>query len=708
MNSAFSLILILSAISGSQAFSDLHPCFSGVCSFDLSRTNPGTQGSVTLSGDSNAISDITEVTGWTVLNCHPTEVVQKIRIVCTSPGKGCDHLDLDGGAEGKIIRLPQTCSKTPFVRVVKTWVHEDQSIPRVFVNQLDRREVVPVVRGLEFDADFDAIDHTKRGKVYIDFEAESKPKNLSGIATLSGTKREIEIQELHRRGWRDAWEYAKQKLTRAKNVVVMGVRFPMHGLGGAVEECAQFIANNRPDFCDVIESTGSQAQDFSDNGIHTEFPFKINKEVPLISGSVECGPVKASGDININLDGDLLFRISSKRPLDVAKRTLVPRDADFTSVTASVTGEIGATLDINANIAAEWDSNEQHLFHVGIPGLDLGVFTIGPMLQLRARAVAKLNIDANAQFGVRYNMKNVQVTLPPKPGQSIFEVESVQKPLTLSAGGSVHSEASIELHVIPRIVIGITMAADKLHSDVFVDVDLFAKASLTIDVEGQVSNQKLPGKSEEGQDADQGQDQTPDQGDNQGAVDQYSNQDQGQGQYQDQVQRRDVPSRRSRFAAIHRRYDAPQADLTRRDAAGSISGCFNLTGGVTVSVGADAKIPGFDEWIDKKTLVETDFNIMKPICKSASFESSPSSSSVSGAVPNASSDTMQRRAAQSIPDANASGWTLGSLLEKSKGLTKKCAVKVDTSKLKKFVMDEMVALVPTVPKWNDQRGGLKA
>ncbi|KAL0960596.1 hypothetical protein HGRIS_005629 [Hohenbuehelia grisea] len=681
MNSAFSIILLLSAIGGSQAFNDLNPCFSGLCSFDLSRINPGTQGSVTLSGDSNAISDITEVTGWTVLNCHPTEVVQKIRIVCTSPGKGCDHLDLDGGAEGKIIRLPQTCSKTPFVRVVKTWVHEDQSIPRVFVNQLDRREVVPVVRGLEFDADFDAIDHTKRGKVYIDFEAESKPKNLSGIATLSGAKREIEIQELHRRGFWDAWEYAKQKLTRVKNVVVMGVRFPFYGLGGAVEECAQFTAYNRPDYCDAIESTGSQAQDFSDNGIHREFSLPIDKKIPLINGDVECGPIKASGDININLEGDLLIRVSSKRPLDVAKRTLVPRDAEFTSVTTIVTGEIGATLDINANIAAEWDSDEQQLLSVAIPALDLGVFAIGPMLQLRARVVAKLNIDANAQFGVRYNMKNVQVTLPPKPGQSIFEVESIQKPLTLSAGGSVHSEGSIELHIIPRVAIGITMAANRVHSDVFVDVDLLARATLTVDMDAQVSNKELPAMSEEGQD------------DAEGLDDVYSNQGQSQSQ-----ERRDMLSSHSRFTAVHRRYN-PQNALARLHSAASMEGCFNLTGDISINVGADAKLPGFDEWLGKKPVASTgEFNIMKPICKSMKVGFSPVGSNDRRAI--SGRTTVYKRAHRAAPSTagtKAGGWTLNSLLAKSK-ISKKCAVHVE-SKLKDFFKDEMAALVPTVPRW---------
>ncbi|KAL0960594.1 hypothetical protein HGRIS_005627 [Hohenbuehelia grisea] len=624
MNSAFSLILLLAAISGSQArFNDLNPCFSGVCSFDLSRTNPGTRGSVTLSGASNAISDITEVTGWTVLDCHPTEVVQKIRIVCTSPGKGCDHLDLDGGAEGKIIRLPQTCSSTPFVRVVKTWVHEDQSVPRMFVNQLDRREVTPMVRGLEFDANFDAIDHTKRGKVYIDFEAEAKPTTISGKGFLPHPVTENELER--RNVVDDVVDRVRRAADELINTASVGASIATFNLGGAVEKCYKLPENERPSICDVVDSAATTAEDISTNGlIHSEKPVKFKEHIPILGVKMKCGAVNADSKISVDVDGDLLFKVSSKRPLDVAKRTLVPRDEDLLSMTTIVTGEIGAVLNIDANIKAHWDTKEQPLMSVGLPGLDMGIFKIGPMVQMRARAVTDLKINGKAKFGVRYNLKKLQVTLPPKPDQSIFEVETIDQPLSLSAEGEIHAQGSIAVHVIPRLALGITMVQDQLRSDVFVDVDMQGKAVVTIDAEGKINNHRSKVPQISGGDNKQHKNTynsynskygtdglgtslgdevvIPLNGDQDNSDQKNETDGLGTSLGDEVVIPRSV-ARSNRFASIHRRHLAP------RDASASIKGCLDVSGGITVSIGSDGKIPSFNEWIGKEPLVKKDFKM---------------------------------------------------------------------------------------------------
>ena len=68
---------------------------------DLTTTKP------TQSGPSHAITDVTQAAGWTTVHCHPNKTEQDIRVVCTSPSAECGHLFANGGAEGKIVRLPE-------------------------------------------------------------------------------------------------------------------------------------------------------------------------------------------------------------------------------------------------------------------------------------------------------------------------------------------------------------------------------------------------------------------------------------------------------------------------------------------------------------------------------------------------------------------------------------------------------------------------
>ncbi|SRR6266576_2022639 len=56
------------------------------------------------------ISDITTAAGWEIMDCDQNAVEQDIRLVCTSSAAACGHLYSSGGAEGKIVRLPESVS----------------------------------------------------------------------------------------------------------------------------------------------------------------------------------------------------------------------------------------------------------------------------------------------------------------------------------------------------------------------------------------------------------------------------------------------------------------------------------------------------------------------------------------------------------------------------------------------------------------------
>lgn len=151
-------------------------------SYFITNRGPRLSCLVLQTGPPSAISDITEVAGWVVLNCTSDNTTQDLRLVCASGTDDCDHLYL-GGAEGTIVRLPSNvripeplperlflsiypcfdqCGKGPFARVAKSWVSEDQGIPDHVARRLVKRDgVLPQVQALSLDPHFHKVDVQK-------------------------------------------------------------------------------------------------------------------------------------------------------------------------------------------------------------------------------------------------------------------------------------------------------------------------------------------------------------------------------------------------------------------------------------------------------------------------------------------------------------------------------------------------------------------
>ena len=63
----------------------------------------------------NTISDITTAAGWEILDCSPDAMKQDIHLVCQDTNTDCDNLYANMGAEGKLVRLPNSvCIHTLF------------------------------------------------------------------------------------------------------------------------------------------------------------------------------------------------------------------------------------------------------------------------------------------------------------------------------------------------------------------------------------------------------------------------------------------------------------------------------------------------------------------------------------------------------------------------------------------------------------------
>ncbi|KLO17571.1 hypothetical protein SCHPADRAFT_160949 [Schizopora paradoxa] len=146
-------------------------CLGGSCSFEVEESPTSLGGIIELSGSSSAISDITPTAGWQILNCTDSTNSQAIRLVCEDESKGCAHL-FQNGAQDTVIRLPDDCGNSPFVRVADHWVPDDQSIPSELASKLRRRDgTIPQVHVLQIDDDFNRTS-SLQGPINFNFRAQ--------------------------------------------------------------------------------------------------------------------------------------------------------------------------------------------------------------------------------------------------------------------------------------------------------------------------------------------------------------------------------------------------------------------------------------------------------------------------------------------------------------------------------------------------------
>ncbi|KAJ3968915.1 hypothetical protein EV361DRAFT_383525 [Lentinula raphanica] len=420
------------------------PCFDGTCQYSLTAA-PGQNGSGTMQiwGSSNAISDITSAAGWQILNCSATAMAQDIRLVCMSSDTeeaGCDHLFQAGGAEGKLVRLPENCGMSPFARVANAYISGDQSLPSNISARFVRRDgngtsnsTVPQVHGLSLDANFSAVDPSKYGNVNIAIQGANYPgADVSG--TLISTS-------------------ASQRRTRLAS----------RGL------------------TDFVGNAISSLKDLNDVNVNKTIalpPVSVDKSATLLNKDIKCGNVDITVDLGV--DGKASAQVS----LGVAAQgTIVPPNlADF-AVTVGMDALIDGTLDLNAGVSTTFDTGKIEVVPpLGIPGLDFpGILTIGPSFDVKAEATAKLDLAADLKVGIVYNISNAQLVFPDKDNQSGGNFNVGDTPLTLSLTPSVKSTGSLTAHLIPSLNLGVQALDNLASATVFLDLDASATMQLSLD-----------------------------------------------------------------------------------------------------------------------------------------------------------------------------------------------------------------------------------
>ncbi|KNZ76532.1 hypothetical protein J132_09954 [Termitomyces sp. J132] len=434
-----SIFLFVSlAVAAVQALNDWSkPCLSGVCSYDLPDSTESSSGSLKIWGSRDAISDITVAAGWNIINCSCSsdELAQDVRLVCNNDdpvAAGCSHLYEGSGAEGKIVRLPESCGKNAFARVARAWIPDDQSIPESISGKIVRRnDSRPQVKALTLDTNFSAVDPSKAGPVNFAVQG----------ANVKGASADIDISSMN---------------------------------GNVERDLTGFVGN-------AIDSI-KNLDTFNFNKSLSPQPFGIDRTVNLFNESVSCPPNTASltVDANANATVAAIFGVAA------SGRFFPFRVNDFAMI-IRMSGDIDSSVTMKATASGTLERKLPIFGPVGIPELNFrGVFTIGPTFEVNGQVSAELDLEADMTVGLNYHFDNAELVFPDdKTGtagnSNSFAIDDT--PLKLSVSPSVKATGNVQAHLIPSL--NLSVSAHKFGTGIFLNLDAFAEMDLSLEVSGE-------------------------------------------------------------------------------------------------------------------------------------------------------------------------------------------------------------------------------
>ncbi|KAG7090279.1 hypothetical protein E1B28_011876 [Marasmius oreades] len=437
------------------------PCLNGVCQYSF---NGDGSGAIKVWGSPDALTDITPAAGWEILDCSPDALAQDIRLVCQgdedSAESGCAHLYQTIGAEGKVVRLPESCGKSAFARISKAWVPEDQSIPASLAKRLVRRDgAPPVVKALRIDTDFGAADKWKKvGPVNIAVQAANYPgADITGAMDTVGPQRRAQLSR------RDTDVFIERALQAIRPMAVMG-------RAGEVRHIV----------------TGRAEKDVNVNKTFELPPISLTKTKSLFDKSFKCPPTEAGLSVTVDSKGTATVSLGV-----VAIGTVVPPKFDNFELTAGLDAELDGSMTVKTNVVGKLDTGRIPIFEVGIPGASIpGILTIGPSFQIQAQATAQLEVALETTVGLNFKVQKATLSFPDKKKKSGGNFKVGDTPLTLSAGTSLQLNGVVEGHIVPTLNVGLNAFGNAARAGVFLEVDTHASLNLKSDVSAKVQSKE--------------------------------------------------------------------------------------------------------------------------------------------------------------------------------------------------------------------------
>ncbi|KAI1787640.1 hypothetical protein LXA43DRAFT_1064188 [Ganoderma leucocontextum] len=416
------------------------PCHSGMCQWDIS-TDTGSA-ALRIVGSQSSISDLTEVAGWTVLDCDVDSSGQiNIRLACHDPSL-CDHLYLNG-AENTVVRLPDQCGSDSFAFVDREWIHEDQSIPDSTRSALVRRDgTVPTVKGMSLTGKLEHPEVSQHGEVSFFLQASS----ISGLGDRLLASPHADDHRVSRKRW----------------------------VSDLTLELREVHANFATGEWDVDHSEGPDKFVGDTNGTKELFSYSL--PCPIFAS--EHTSVSGAADLRVagRMNGTMSYGVVAAGVFGVHD----PNITEF-SLFVDLDADIRGMLDIGVNLTGTVTTPDLTLFEIGIPSLYYPkILSIGPTFSVIARADATLEADMDFQAGIAYKISNAHLVFPDGDKQSNGTFTPGDSALQLSVSPGITTSATLAVHLVPTISFGINLEVVDTEATISIGLDAQAALSLSL------------------------------------------------------------------------------------------------------------------------------------------------------------------------------------------------------------------------------------
>ncbi|EJD42530.1 hypothetical protein AURDEDRAFT_145708 [Auricularia subglabra TFB-10046 SS5] len=378
------------------------PCVTGRCEYDSGDGVNTAYSSLTLNGPVTTLSDITSAAGWQISGCSSTWTsgTHSVALTCSTgaDGKHCDHV-LQGGAVGKIVRLPEDCGAGPFARVV-SW------------NRPVRRKRGPgslQAHVVILDYDFASASPAKRE---VSFSLTAS--NVRGNSTLSNVQTHGRRQITPRFSKNGTIDAPPINLSKNVNLLDQTISCPVEGVdvdahlkvdvdvgvnaqvAFGYEVSGNFFPPKLTKFALTSTLSGDASAEFNvDAGIHGSFDTGSIELLTLslpgtsINGLIEVGPqFVVNGQINGDLGAEALLKAGAKWTFPSVSLVFPPSQGQsFAQADAAQT-----PLDVSINPRVEING---HLMGRIIPKVQFGI-----EVAKLAKAEVFVDMDASTTLGV--------------------------------------------------------------------------------------------------------------------------------------------------------------------------------------------------------------------------------------------------------------------------------------------------------------------
>ncbi|KAJ8468453.1 hypothetical protein ONZ45_g17236 [Pleurotus djamor] len=464
------------------------PCFNGECAYDMPASS-GSSGVLQMRGD--GITDITPAAGWIVLDCDPHTLDQEIRLVCSSTNHeeaGCNHLFDKGGAEHKVVRLPESCTSAPFMRIAESKVAENQVLPQHASNKIRKRDgKPPTVYTLRVDREWGLSDASKVGEVAFSFTGVNSPD-----VDVNPYDQSQPPSQLRRRASDGFFSWVGKAFNSIKDYVVKAANAVVHTLKGGV---TVFLESYVDVNGETLELTHFKINPELVKDIHLDTK---GKSMVLFKTDKRTAPTNCRA-ASVNLEVLASGKVDAQMRLGLtANGSVVPPILGSWAVYAIFDGNVDAHVKIDATVIGQLTTDRVKVVEVPASPITIpGVLTLGPFVRLEAQADLDLSLEVQIDAHLKYKVDKLEFWYPRKLTQENPDaksraqaIQTQESPFEISAEANIAAQANLTAHLIPSLHLGVSVFSGKASASAYVEVDVWARLHLRGDVSASASNHR--------------------------------------------------------------------------------------------------------------------------------------------------------------------------------------------------------------------------